>query len=364
MTVSTEPLFAGERFVQMKFYFAPRNPGDPTTVIGTITLMPGEDNIVLDAIVGPKGDPGQPAPFWLPQWDSTITDPSDLSAMTLGTGDAGKAWYIGGYWHIWTGANWVTILGAIPGPPGALPDISFSAHGVEVPEGGPYGPLGIGVSGTSEAPFVNIAVPLIPGPVGPTATIRTASDYDNSVDIEDGQSPVWNAASSKFKPGSPSINVTQIVTVPEASFGPAGTYSGTWQPICSLVIPAQDKAYYPMIDGHALWQRSGLFNNAQVEVQVRALLQGSPDSPETGDLCARALYDPSTLDATTVAHIREHFSDTSNPSRAVAPASSVGRISAGQAMVYNVLLHKSGGSGSYVYSTGGSHLTLKMFTVD
>lgn len=361
MTVATEPLFAGERFVQMKFYFAPRNPGDPTTVVGTITLMPGEDNIVLDAIIGPQGDPGQPAPFWDPQWDSTITDPADLTSMTLGTGDAGKAWYISGYWHIWAGSSWVTILGSIPGPPGPLPNLHISAHGVAVPSGGPYGPLVVAVSGTAEEPYLDFAVPLIPGPTGASGTILGASDYDNSVAITDGQVPIWSSTESKFKPGNLDSSAPQVITVPESSFGPGGTFSGTWQQIASLLIPAQLRAYIPIINGQAIWQRSGLFNNAQIEVHVRALVQGVTDAPETGALVARALFNPSTLDAATVSNIIEHFSDTADPSRSVAPGSSVGVIPAGVAMVFNVLLNKVGGSGNYVYSPSGSHLSLKMF---
>lgn len=364
MTVPTEPIFAGEKFVHMKFYFAPRNPGDPTTVIGTITLMPGEDNIVLDAIIGPQGDPGPPSPFWQPQWDSTITDPADLAAMTLGTGDAGQAWYISGYWHIWTGTDWVVILGAIPGPQGPMPDLHISAHGVEVPLGGPYGPLDVAVSGTSLDPYLDFGIPLIPGPTGPQATLRGASDVDDGTGPLDGQGPVWNATEGKFVWGDPSKNTVGIITVPESSFGPAGTYSATWQVVASIIVTGQDDAYFPMIDGHIIWQRSGLFNNAQIEVQVRALPQGSTNSAETGDLCARALYDPAILDSGTVANIIEHFSDTANPSRAVSPGGSVGLIPAGQAMVYNVLMYKSGGSGSYVVNQPGAHLTLKMFPAD
>lgn len=364
MSVPTEPIFAGEKFVHMKFYFAPRNPGDPTTIIGTITLMPGEDNIVLDAIIGPKGDPGPPAPFWRPEWTSTITAVSDLTAMSLGVGDAGRAWYIAGYWHIWTGTTWVVYLGAIPGPPGPMPNLHISAHGVAVPTGGPYGPLNVAVSGTSLDPYLDFGIPLIPGPVGPSTAILAAPDFDNSVPIQDGQVPVFNGTTNKFRGGDPAGNAADILTVPESSFGPGGTFSGTWQTVATLIVPGKTRAYYPIIDGHLLWKRSGLFNNAQVEVQVRSMNQGSTAAPETGDLCARALYDPSTLDTTTVAHIREHFSDTGNPSRALAPASAVGRVSAGQAKVYYVLLYKSGGSGSYVYDTAGSHLSLKMFPVD
>jgi hypothetical protein len=363
MTISTEPIFAGSRFVQMKFYFAPRNPGDPTTVIGTITLMPGEDNIVLDAIVGQPGPPGPPSPFWLPQWASTITDPADLPTG-LGTADAGQAWYISGFWHIWTGTGFATILGSIPGPPGPTPDFHISAHGVEVPLGGPYGPLDVAVSGTSEEPFLDFGVPLIPGPPGPTATILTASDFDNTVPITDGQVPMWDATAERFKGGDVERGIVGYVTLPESSFGPAGTYSSTWQQIGTIIVAARTTDWYPKIEGHGVWQRSGTMNNAQIEFQVRALPQGSTNSPETGDLCARALFDPSTLDAATVANMIPHFSDTANPSRAVGPSSSVGRIPAGQITVFNILIWKAGGTGSYVYTTPGSHLSLEMIPAE
>ena len=58
MTIPTEPLFIGSRYVQIKFYAAPRNPGDPATIVGTLTLMPDENVLVLDALKGDKGDKG------------------------------------------------------------------------------------------------------------------------------------------------------------------------------------------------------------------------------------------------------------------------------------------------------------------
>ena len=100
-----------------------------------------------------------------------------------------------------------------------------------------------------------------------------------------------------------------------------------------------------------------------MEVQVRALPQGSTAAPESGQLCARALYDPSTLDAETIAHIREHWSDAGDPSRAISPESSVGRIPAGQDMVFYVLLYRSGGFGAVNYQTPGSHLSCSLYPV-
>jgi hypothetical protein len=366
-TITTgEPIFLGERVVRVLFYAAVRNPGDPQTIIGTFTLMPGEDNIVLDAIKGDKGDKGDPAPFWRPQWGSTIALVSDLP-KTLGDDDAGMGWYIDGYWHLWDGNGWRIVLGAIPGPPGPTPDVHITARGVEPPSGGITYPLDLNVAdtGTTLEPHFSVDIPLIPGPQGDNAKILEADDFVGP--IGDGQALVYDASlrsgAGGVRGGSPDAGRVVKLSIPEGSFGPAGTFSGTWNVIATLIVPGQDEAYYPDIDGHVRWKRSGLFNSAQVEVQVRCLPQGSTAAPETGTLCARALYDPSTLDAETIAHIREHWSDTSDPSRAVAPESGVGRVPAGQAMVYSVLLYRIGGSGSVAYAAAGSHLSVRLFPV-
>ncbi|QEA10788.1 minor tail protein [Mycobacterium phage Weirdo19] len=370
--IPTEPLFVGERFIRVLFYIAPRNPGDPQTIVGTFTLMPGEDNIVLDAIKGDKGDKGDPAPFWRPEWNSTITRIVDLPPASgpnaLKPSDAGRAWYIDGYWHIWTGTGYRTILGAIPGPPGPTPDVGFIFRGVEPPEGGITYPLPLNVaeSGGTLDPLFTVDVPIIPGPPGPSTSMLGAPDVYGP--FQEGQGVAFSAMAGGvgkpgFRPADNSPWAAKMFSVPEYSFGPASTYGSTHNVIATLIIPGQDQAYYPSIGGQVRWKRSGLFNNAQVEVQVRCLPHGSTDAPETGALCARALYDPGTLDFETVAHIHEHWSDESDPSRAVAPDSAVGRVPAGQSMVYYVLLTRVGGNGSIVYRTAGSHLDVKLFPV-
>ncbi len=370
--IPTEPLFVGERFIRVLFYIAPRNPGDPQTIVGTFTLMPGEDNIVLDAIKGDKGDKGDPAPFWRPEWNSTVTTVGDLPPSSgpgaLGPGDAGRAWYIDGYWHIWTGTGYRVILGAIPGPPGPTPDMSFVFRGVEPPAGGITYPLTLNVAegGTTLEPVFTVDVPLIEGPVGPSTSMLGAPDVYGP--FQEGQTIAYSAMAGGvghpgFRPSDSSPWAAKLFSVPESAFGPSQTFGQTYNLINTLIVPGQELAYYPSFNGHARWKRSGLFNTAQVEVQVRALPQGSPNAPETGQLVARALYDPSTLDAETIAHVREHWSDTSDPSRAVAPDSATGRVPAGQAMVYYTLLVKIGGSGSIAYNVSGSHLDVKLFPV-
>ena len=366
MTIPTEPLFIGARYVRVKFYAAPRNPGDPATIVGTLTLMPDENVLVLDALIGPRGEPGAPAPFWRPEWQSTITNPADLADLDLTDADAGRAWYISGYWHVWTGDEFIPFLGAIPGPPGVTPVITMTARGVPVPTSGPYGVINVNPSGTAEAPHYELEVPLLPGPKGDNARIAEAEDVYGS--FLEGQALVWSATAGGvgtpgFAPGDPSPNAVGYMTFPEGVFGPGGTFSGARTVILNALVPAATKAYWPKVGGMLRWKRSGLFNSAQVEVEVRWLPNGSSDSPETGTLVGRALYNPSTLDAETVSNIWDAFSDASNPSAAVGPSTGVGRIPAGQAIRLIVILYRSGGSGNYTYATPGSHLSLEQIPV-
>lgn len=373
--IPTEPLFLGERFVRLLFYIAPRNPGDPQYIVGTITLMPGEENIVLDAIKGDKGDKGDPSPFWRPEWNSTITDPADLPGGLTGTGpgaltpaDAGRAWYISGYWHIWTGEDWRVLLGSIIGPPGPTPNISVLARGVEAPAGPITYPLNLNVSegGDDLAPIFTVDVPLLQGQTGPPGPLLDSPDI-YGFPLE-GQQLVYSSTAGGpdtvgVKWADPSPNAPKMFSIPESAFGPAATLAQAINPLATLIVPAQEQAYYPVFDGHLRWKRSGLFNTAQVEVEIRALPQGSTNAPETGTLCARALYDPSTLDYETIAHFREHWSDSANPSRAVSPDTNEARIPAGQAMVYHVLLRRVAGSGSITWNPAGAHAGAKLYPV-
>lgn len=369
--IPTEPLFVGERFIRVLFYIAPRNPGDPQTIVGTFTLMPGEDNIVLDAIKGEKGDKGDPAPFWRPEWNSTISNKADLPPSNgpgkLTAADAGRAWYIDGYWNIWTGTGYREILGAIPGPAGPTPDVSFTFRGTEAPVPINY-PMQLNVAegGTTLNPHFTVDVPLIVGPEGPSTRLLDAPDVYGP--FQEGQGIAFSAMAggigkAGFIPSDNSPWAAKMFSIPEYSFGPSGTFGQAVNIIATMIIPGQAQAYYPNFDGHIRWKRDGIFNNAQWEVEVRALPQGSQNSPSTGQLCARALYDPSTLDFETIAHIREHWSDDGNPSRAVAPDTATGRVAAGQAMVYYVLLRRMGGNGGVVYNPNASHLAVKLFPV-
>ncbi|MCV7230659.1 hypothetical protein [Mycolicibacterium komossense] len=359
MTIPVEPIYIGSRFVNIKFYAMPRNPGDPQMIAGTLTLMPDEAALTLDALIGPTGPRGLPSPFWRPEFASTITNPADLPDG-LGDADAGRAWYIAGFWHIWDGDNWQVILGAIPGPPGLTPNLSITAELVAA-SSTPYGEIVVQDGGTDENPTFHLLIPGLIGPKGDNSRISESLDFHG--EPLDGQTILWNAANERWEPGDASQQAVKYITIPEGSFGPAGTFSQARTVVAAPTIVGQDSAYNLKVGGHLRWKRSGLFNSAQVCVEVRYLPQGSADAPESGQLCGKALYDPSTLDAETIAHIRDHWSDTSNPSRAVGPESSVGRISKGQGIDVYVILYRQGGSGGYTYATLESHLSLELIPV-
>lgn len=364
MTIAAEPVPIGGRYCYIKFYAMPRNPGDPQMIAGTLTLMPDEAALTLDALIGPTGPRGLPAPFWRPEWQSTITNPADLPDDLL-EADAGRAWYIAGFWHIWDGDNWQVILGAIPGPPGLTPELSMTAEQVPMTGGSPYGTIVVQPGGTDEAPSFHLLIPGIPGPQGDNSRISESLDFQG--EPLDGQTILWDASAAggegRWVPGDASQQTVKYITIPEGSFGPAGTFSSARTVIAGPTIAAQPIAYYPKVGGHVRWKRSGLFNSAQICVEVRYLESGSDDAPETGALIGKALYDPSTLDAETIAHIRDHWSDTSNPSRAVSPESAVGRIPKDMAIDVYVILYRQGGSGNYTYATADSQLSLELLPV-
>ena len=364
MTIATEPVYIGNRFVNIKFYAMPRNPGDPQMIAGTLTLMPDEAALTLDALIGPTGPRGLTSPFWRPEFQSTITNPADLPDG-LAEADSGRAWYIAGFWHIWDGDNWQVLLGAIPGPPGPTPNITMTAEQIEMSGATPYGDILVQEGGTDENPTFHLLIPGIVGPQGDNSRISESLDFEG--EPEDGQTLIWDATAhsgdGRWVPGDPTQQSVQYITVPQASFGPGGTFSSSRTIVAAPTIEAQPYAYYPKVGGHIRWQRSGLFNSAQVCVEVRWLPQGSSDAPESGELIGKALYDPSTLDAETVAHIRDHWSSSADPSRAVSPTSSVGRIPMDQGIDIYVMMVRQGGSGAYKVLIGDAHMSIELLPV-
>ncbi|OKH70825.1 hypothetical protein EB72_24840 [Mycobacterium sp. SWH-M1] len=364
-TVPTEPIYIGGQAVHCKFYTLARNPGDPSRIEGTFTLVGGEGVLTLDALVGPQGIPGQPSPIIRPQWGSPITDPEDLpDTATLDASDDGRAWYIDGQWHIYADmdGDFHVVQGSIPGPPGVTPDISVSAEGVPATSPVTYGSIDVQESGTTAAPNFHIKIPLIPGPEGPASSIELASDYDDSISAHDGDFLRYDEESEKWGPASPSIVYPKMWTIPEGNWIESTSSSGRTL-IASLNLPALPFEWYPDVIGH-LRIRKTLLSSAQLEIEVRIGDTGV-GTGDTAPLCGLSPYDPTfnLFDSIAIAQIGPHFSNESDPMRSVSPDTSVARVLDGQAKTIYVYVHKVGGAGSYEFTKDRAQLRINVMPV-
>lgn len=362
-SISPEPIYIGGQLVRLRFWGIPRNPGEPQRIEGTMTLVGGEGELTLDALQGAQGPPGQASPIIRVQWDQLgiVTSEADLpNPATLDASDDGRAWFIDGWYHIYSDADgdYHEVQGSIPGPAGATPEITITAKVVEA-DGPVYGPITVNESGTSLDKHYEIEIPGVPGPEGPAASIESASDYDDAISTQDGDFLVYSEETEKWGPGSPGLLHQKVWTIPESSFieytGSAGR-----RLIASLNIPAQSYAWYPDVFGKVRIKR-GFLSFAQLEVEVRIGDTGL-GTGETSPLCGLAPYDPTTalLDAVTIAHISPHFSDAGDPSRSISPDSSVARVPEGQAKTIYVFTHVIGGSGSYEFTNPGAQLRVNV----
>ena len=358
-----EPIYIGGQPVYVKFFAMMRNPGDPSRIEGTFTLMAGEGTLTLDGLVGPPGPPGAAAPIMRPQYDSPITSVDDLpDPDTLDDSDNGRGWYIDGAWHIWQNGEYHMVQGSIPGPPGITPDIGVSAELVDKGSPPVYGPIDVEESGTQAAPHFKILVPAVPGPEGPAGAIEAAADYDD--EGEPSQVGDWlvKINEDKWGPARPSATTPQLWTIPEAGFIAHSGSEGRFL-IASHDIPARDVDHYIDANGAVRMKRS-LLSTAQLEIEVRLGPTGG-GTGETEPLIGFAGNDPALLsiDQEYIMNIHPHYSDPAAQLRSISPDTAVGRVLAGQAVTAYVFIRKAGGSGGYVFATPTAQLRLISFPV-
>ena len=365
MTVPAEPILIGNRSVFLKFYAMPRNAGDPRRIEGTFTLVGQDGVLTLDALVGPKGDPGVPSPIIRPEWGSPVKVFADLpNISTLDASDDGRAWYLSdGTWAVYAHrqGQYEIVQGSIPGPVGATPDISVTAEAIPA-LGSVYGPIDVTETGTSTNPNFHIKIPAVPGPEGPASAIERASDYDLATPSSPGDFLV-KLPNDKWGPGQPTYFVPRKYSIPHNQFIDHNGGEARFL-IASLVIPAQPHDWYPDACGHRRLKR-GLLSSAQCEVEVRIGPTGTSGTGETSPLCGLAPYDPSValLDSITVAHVMPHFSDVGDPNRSVTPDSATGRCKAGGAYTIFVYVHKLGGYGSWAFTNTDAQLRVDVCPV-
>lgn len=338
-----------QRIVAMTFYGIVGDGSTPSGFSCTMEAVDDEAVITTDVLVGPKGDPGDPAPLVDLQWPP-LDDPADLDQFRddLGPDDKGKGWWIGTVVYVWTGTTFQMVRPGPAGPMGQTPQVSFEFETIPMGERGPGVVETTEKSGTSLQPHFKVRLLSPQGPVGPSTNILNAPDYDNTGGAPaNGQTMVWNSTLGKWQPSDFAAKHPRLYTIPEAAFT---NFTGMTQrhSILQYTVEAQDFAWTPYVHGHI--KAYGIELDADpltIGVEVRL------GDPTSGQIIGRGFGNSSSWNTIT-----PHFSEPGNPAQAVAPGNGVATIAAGQTAQINVNLYNDGLLGAYVYNRAGSQLSV------
>jgi hypothetical protein len=323
----------------------------PSMMSGSFEILGNDGAVTMDALVGPKGNPGQNAPIVDMQW-SSITDVEDLPTnLTDDPTDVGKAWWIGNQVYVWDGDQYRPYAMGTQGPPGPVPDISPSVLLLD-PDDDDLD-SSIEVTGTAANPGWLLKLKAPRGPQGENATIRDATDYDDTEAPEIGEAIVWNGTNFQAQPIG---NIgTRFYSVPESNFT---NFTGitTRQQIASFVVPPQEFDWVPYIMGH--------IRAVGVEADSDPLILGCEvrlGNPTSGTLVARGFGNSSTW--TTIV---PHFSAPGSPNDSVTPENGRAVVHAGATGAATTLyanLFNDGIAGVYNFNRRDAQLSVLVIPV-
>jgi len=318
----------------------------PSMMSGSFEILGNDGAITLDALVGPKGNAGQNAPIVDMQWEDFET-PDDLPQnLTDEAVDIGKAWWIGNQVYVWDGEVYKIRAMGTQGPPGPVPNISPTVELLD-PDDDDLD-SSIEVTGTAANPGWLLKLKAPRGPQGNNATLRDATDYDDSEAPEIGEAIVWNGSDFQAQPIG---NIgSKFFTMPQANFT---DFTGltTRQQIGQLVIPPQEFDWVPYVSGHI--RAIGVEADSDPLVLCCEVRLGHPT---TGQLIARGFGNSSTW--TTIV---PHVSMPSAPNDAITPDNGVGVVDAGAtgaASTIYVNLFNDGIIGVYLFNKANAQLSV------
>jgi hypothetical protein len=360
--------YFGSMMATLHFWGYASDLNVPSGVIGSFELHDNEGAIVLDAIKGDQGDPGEPSDIVKMQYEDDFTDPTQLPQNLENIdADIGKAWWIGNVVWMWSGSTWYSKQMGTPGPVGPPPLIAASAE--LVPSGQSDSltqPIevtpSISNSGLNVSLLFQFDQDSIRGEAGPSGPIRDAADYDNSGGTLGGQVPVWNATTQKFTPEDLELLGMEVYSVPSTYFTEASGAAVTGQQICAFPIPPRPFAWKPVVlSGHinvlgAELDPTNLFNIIQVGCQV---LLGSPSA---GTQIGRGYGTP--LQRTS---IEAEYATSGSPGAAVTPTNALAYVppnhtDPAQGTIY-VVLANDGAIGAFTYNPAGSGMLIGVVPV-
>jgi hypothetical protein len=356
-----DEVYLGSLVANLHFWGVVGDGETPPMVNGSFELSGTDGTVTLDALVGPQGVPGAPSPIVRMQYQDNFDEPSELPTNLTNTeADIGKAWWVGNTVYMWTGTTYYEKQMGVPGPPGPVPNITFSTQ--IVPSGTVDSlavPVDIVQSGTDLNPGVLIRFDAdsIRGPQGTASPLRGAPDYDNSVQPADGQAIVWNSQKQKFVPGSFDMLSVRMYSIPEANFNSYIGF-GTRQLVGSFAVPPQPFDWKPMVWGHIRAQGvdsnllDGIFTIG-AEVTLGDALSGQRIGRGFGNISNWTTIVP-------------HFSTPSAQATAVTPENGVAFVpayhSGSQGTLY-VSLFNDGAVGQYSFDKNNAQLIVMVVPV-
>lgn len=345
MTSAMTP--AGQPFhimdvMAMLHFFGTLSDGD-VPGLQTVTMEGIGDDLVITIPIakGEKGDDGLPAPAVDMQIDPTVTQPSELPS-DLGPDDKGKTWWLGDLLYYWTGTGYITRPAGYPGRPGPVPQISVTTELLP-----PDATSVVEQSGNALNPHLNFKIAAPRGLTGPSAAIRQATDYDNTVPPNNGQIPTWNETKQKWEPSDFASKHVQAFSIPESAFTNVSQIVNGRVPILSYQLPVFDFAWVPWVTGHfkAFGVDLNILDPFKIGAEVRL------GDPNTGQLIGRGKGN--TSQETTVV---PHFSTPGDPDTAVSPDNGVAQINAGEQATLTVNLVNDGLLGMYSFNRKDAQL--------
>lgn len=346
MTAPGDDVYLGSILTNVHLWGIISDLDTPSMMSGSFEILGNDGAITLDALVGPKGNPGQNAPIVDMQW-SSITDSEDLpDNLTDDPEDVGKAWWIGNQVYVWDGDEYKIRAMGTQGPPGPVPDIAPSVQLLNPDDDNLDS--SIEVTGTAANPGWLLKLKAPRGPQGDNATIRDATDYDDSNPPEIGEAIVWNG--TNFQAQHIGDIMPRFYSVPEANFT---SFTGitTRQQIASALIPPQEFDWVPYVMGH--------IRAVGIEADSDPLILGCEvrlGNPTSGTLVGRGFGNSSTW--TTIV---PHFSQPGSPSDAITPDNGLAVVptgSTGTTSTIYVNLFNDGLSGVYSFSRKDAQLSV------
>ena len=320
----------------------------PGGMAATLEMINDEAVITTDVLVGPKGEPGKPAPIVQLQWPP-LQQAAELEPLrpTLTDADAGKAWWIGTVVYVWDGTTFHMVRPGPAGPPGATPQISVTAETIPLDERPPGTTDQVIQTGTSLAPNLHFRLLSPQGPRGPATNIGDAPDVDYSTAPKDGQGLAWDKAKQKWVPSDFLNKHPRLYTIPERAFS---NFSGLSQrhTILSYTIEPQDFSWTPYVTGH--------FKAFGIELDKDPLTIGVEvrlGDAESGTLIGRGFGDIGSW-----THIFPHYSEPGDPTAAVAPDNGVATVDAKESVKISVSLCNDGLLGAYIFNRQGAQLSV------